>query len=233
MVVLKTVLFHYLIGGKMGKGGAGKIQLDQEEVLQTLRYVAKGANTPAAIMKLSESPKSAVSGRLNILIRARFVRSEENEEDRRFKFFIPDYNGLQRAFVKLVKSRCNRRVREIQRMGAGKEELAALEEPAKCLQKFYPVFQNFNESQLGKSLFKALINYELENKEDFVASINDVFERIILTYSGLAGKIPANMGRFAKERLEAVAVCCDVAGKFNVFPLEELACEYLKQNAEK
>lgn len=207
-----------------------RYQLDQPEVLLTLCYLVKGLNSPSAIMKVTGNSKGAVSEKLNLLIRAHYVKVEDCEKDRRFKYFIPNYAGLQKAFVKLVKSRCERRLREVQKNKANKEQLAALDEPKKFLQSTYAAFEKFNNSYLGKKLFKKVFELGIKQK-DFVDSIDDVFEGIILVYSNLLNHTPKNLDRITRQQLEAVMACCIVARKLNLFVLEEAVHDVLKEKA--
>lgn len=206
-----------------------RYQLDQSEVLQTLRQLVKGTNTAADLMKATGNTKGATSEKLNLLIKAHFVKVEDNEKDRRYKFFMPDYAGLQKGFVKLVKSRCERRLAEAQKSGVTKEEMAVLDEPKKFLNNTYAVFEKFNQSMKGQRLFKKLFEIAI-NQKDFVESIDDVFEGIITVYSGI-GQFATASDRNTKEELEAVMACCIVARKLNLFVLEEAARDVLNEKA--
>jgi len=205
-----------------------RYQLDQPEVLQTLCHLIRGLNTPAAIIKATGNSKGAVSEKLNLLIRAHYVKVEDNEKDRRFKYFLPDYDGLQRSFVKLVKSRCEKRLREVGKNGGTEEELALLKNPNKFIQNTYAAFEKFNDSHQGKRLFKKLFELGIKQK-DFIDSIDDVFEGIITVYSGLVKYVPKGLSRLTREQLEAVMACCIVARKLNLFALEAAAHDVLKE----
>lgn len=207
-----------------------RYQLDQPEVLQMLCYLVKGMKTPTQLMKTTGNNKGPVSEKLNLLIKAHYVKAEDDEKDRRYRYFLPDYNGLQRAFVKLVRSRCEARLAEIQKSGMTKEEEAVLDEPKKFLNNTFAVFDKFNQSMQGKKLFKKLFEISI-NQKDFVLSIDDVFEGIITVYSNIVQFVPSNADRSAKEQLEAVMACCIVARKLNLFVLEEAAREILKEKS--
>lgn len=207
-----------------------RYQLDQPEILQTLCYLVKGMKTPNELMKATGNNKGPISEKLNLLIKAHFVKAEDDEKDRRYKYFLPDYAGLQKAFVGLVKSRCEKRLAEVQKTGMTKEEAAIMDEPKKFLNNTYAVFDKFNQSAQGKKMFRKLFEIAI-NQKDFVSSIDDVFEGIITVYSNIVQFVPSNIDRPAKEQLEAVMACCIVARKLNLFVLEEAAREALKEKA--
>ncbi len=207
-----------------------RYQLDQPEILQTLCYLIKGTNNAAALMKVTGNTKGAISEKLNLLIKAHYVKVEDDEKDRRFKYFLPDYVGLQKVFVKLVKSRCEKRLSEMQKSGITKEEAAVLDEPKKFLNNTFAVFDKYNQCLQGKKMFKKLFEIAI-NQKDFVTSIEDVFEGIIAVYSNILQFAPANVDRSTKEHLEAVMACCIVARKLNLFVLEEAVRDTLKEKA--
>lgn len=205
-----------------------RYQLDQPEVLQTLCHLVKGMKAPTEVMKATGNSKGAVSEKLNLLIRAHYVKVEDNEKDRRYKYFLPDYDGLQKAFVKLVKTRCEARLRDINKRGASREELAVLDEPEKFLRNTYSVFEQFNQSVLGQRMFKRLFELGVKQK-DFIGAIEDVFEGIILAYSNMLNHVPKGVSSNTKKKLEAVMACCIVARKLNLFVLETAVHDVLAE----